>query len=309
MRLLHKAGAMRIYSLLNSTARTLVPDFFGNSSVLSNSTVHQRIAAPAVFTQLRAHVETMKTAEASSGLVVMFVVGMIAICLFCFFSVLFPRLNSASKDSMDVDEDSELKAAQYLSEGLRRYIRKLPVTRKSKTGHSKERYIAVIPGDRAKQVRRSDGEYTVAQKWEGGKVAWWQDLSSFQKREAPKGEVALKNIVGADGGNREKYDYCEVEINYTQGQATKRLLLFLPSQFEASEWASDFTKLLRLVRPKANRSSAKSPTWTQAAAETVRKFTSSSVISNAIEGFNTTFLPEKDESEDELTDSDSDRGN
>jgi hypothetical protein len=306
MRLLLKPEAMRINSLANSSARNITLELFNRSQDQWNHAKPARSFEPTILTQLREHVDITKAVDGSGPFVLMLVVGLLALGLLLFVRIMSPPA-SASEDSQDEEEEN----VKQLAERLRRYIRKLPVTRSSKTGKTKERYIAVLPGDPSKQMKRSDGDITVAQKWEGGKVAWWHDASAFQNREDPKGEVLLKSIVSADGGQRSKYDYCEVEINYTEGTANQKLLLFFPTQVEASEWAADFSTLMRTVRPsRTQRSSEKSP-WRQSTAEIVRRLTSVSLIGDAVTSFHSTFLSdkEKQESETDVSESDSDRGN
>lgn len=237
---LHTTNATGLRDAADAVARSLVEvEEIVSSSVASAST--------------NSHASFNELARPTQISFLLLVV-VVAMMLFCFLTFVLSKTDLLRDPSgkLEGKEDPDLMAWN-----LRRNVRKYPVSSRKlqKSGGTKDRYIAILPHDNLDipQGCRTYQETSIIEKWKDGKVAWWDDLASFSRREPSKGDLKLKSIVTATGGCKEKHELCEVEVSYTGDNGSKneirQLLFLLPTQEEAAEWAKKFNTFMQQVRP------------------------------------------------------------
>mmetsp|Transcript_56654 Transcript_56654/g.98710 ORF Transcript_56654/g.98710 Transcript_56654/m.98710 type:complete len:406 (-) Transcript_56654:112-1329(-) len=158
--------------------------------------------------------------------------------------------------------EEELDEIEQLAFKLQRKVQKYPSTKAHRFSKPKDRFIAVLPQQDHEAKHGSQRRHTMSfsrrslmgmeeesNKWEVGKLLWWDDATSFFKHEEPKGYIKLAGILAVSGGQTEKWEHREVEVSFVDGTEVERLVLLLPSQSEAQDWANTLSVLLEKARP------------------------------------------------------------
>merc|ERR1719469_836233 len=60
------------------------------------------------------------------------------------------------------------------------------------TGGAKDRFVAAVPAD---EVAPDADWATYVKRWRRGKLGYWQDQESYQRRDVPKGYLELLSIT------------------------------------------------------------------------------------------------------------------
>jgi len=159
--------------------------------------------------------------------------------------------------------EEELDEIEQLAFKLQRKVQKYPSTKAHRFSKPKDRFIAVLPHQDHEAKHGSHRRHTMSflrrsqmgiekeesHKWEAGKLLWWDGATNFLKREKPKGYIKLASIVAISGSQTEKWEHREVEVSFMDGTEVERLVLLLPSQSEAQDWANTLSELLEKARP------------------------------------------------------------
>lgn len=195
------------------------------------------------------------------GINVILVVVVLIHCLICMYycgirsSQFVPEESDEEirEDPKDIEQDD----IEMLAIKLRRMVQKYPSKRASSFSKVKDRFIAVLPSQDYEARRRnnwppSESFVRRPQRWEAGRLSWWENETLFLKHEKPKGYIKLASIVALTGGQDEQWEYKEVEVSFVDGVDVERLTLLLPSQTEAQAWAKTFSMLLDQARPSTS---------------------------------------------------------
>lgn len=218
-----------------------------NQSLVEVHAVGKAVSARALsmqeaLLQLGRHLKT----QASPAMVFLFVLmSALVLWLVCF--LLMVTCTGFGDSSIKALNDAELdEVALRLQCKVQKYASS--DSKRSMLSLRKERFIAVIPC-KDYDIPPGEGKMRTG-KWDGGRLAWWQDYETFIRNTEPYGCLSLSHIVNVTAAQMERYERCEALVHYATPEHShvKKLVLIMTSPNAAKEWAGALNYFVRKVR-------------------------------------------------------------